>query len=397
MLGCFSLPRNCSKFHGRLPYRINSAATPISNMTPEKTNGGSAQALSDTDVQDILQGAAIYGSGGGGHFFEGDHYARLAKATGRQPHLIPLSSLPNESMLAGGYLLGSVCPEETLCIDTDAEPPILRALQALHTEVNAVVPIEIGVSNIALALYISALSGVPIVDADPSGRSVPECVHSTFAIAEVPVGDVVAANADGEIFMMKGVKTDGREEDLLRALCGLTSDSTLAVIDHVLPAKVLRGCLIEGTVSRALRLGKVYRAFKAKGGVAERVAREGGGKVLFNGIVEIVECKEDDGFTIGSVEIRDKNNPNKKMKLHIKNENMYAEINGEVVVTIPEIISVFDKTNGNIILNPKFDIGLEVVVIVLPAPKEFLTERGLELFGPKYLGINTPFKSAIQD
>jgi len=44
------------------------------------------------------------------------------------------------------------------------------------------------------------------------------------------------------------------------------------------------------------------------------------------------------------------------------------------------------------VTNPDFKPGLRVSVIGLPAPKEWRTERGLEIFGPKSFGFDVAYQ-----
>ena len=47
------------------------------------------------------------------------------------------------------------------------------------------------------------------------------------------------------------------------------------------------------------------------------------------------------------------------------------------------------------ITTPNHHIGLNVAIVILPAPKEFVTERGLQAFGPAYVGLSTPYEPAV--
>jgi len=58
-----------------------------------------------------------------------------------------------------------------------------------------------------------------------------------------------------------------------------------------------------------------------------------------------------------------------------------------VDVTVPDLICVFDDDRNDPNLNPFFHEGLKVSVIGLPAPAQWRTRRGLELFGPKHFGF----------
>ncbi len=86
---------------------------------------------------------------------------------------------------------------------------------------------------------------------------------------------------------------------------------------------------------------------------------------------------------------------NNSYKITVKNENMAAFLNDEVHVTIPDLICCINSQTGTPITNPNYEVGMKVAVVILPAPKEFTGPKGLEIFGPRYAGVNTPYKAAI--
>ena len=48
------------------------------------------------------------------------------------------------------------------------------------------------------------------------------------------------------------------------------------------------------------------------------------------------------------------------------------------------------------ITNPNYSENMNVAVVILPAPKEFVTEKGLKAFGPQYVGLDTHYVSAVE-
>ena len=62
--------------------------------------------------------------------------------------------------------------------------------------------------------------------------------------------------------------------------------------------------------------------------------------------------------------------------------------NGELDACIPEMICAVDNDSGQPITNPNTYVGQNVSIIILPAPKPFLSARGLEIFGPAYAGVD---------
>ena len=104
--------------------------------------------------------------------------------------MIELDDVPDDVMIASPYQAGSISPltEEDLKKYADLkvikEMPSLVAFKALGDFMGesfyATISTELGGHNTAVGMSVAAKLGIPIVDADPAGRSVPELQHSTM-------------------------------------------------------------------------------------------------------------------------------------------------------------------------------------------------------------------------
>lgn len=446
--------------HSLSPRHIPPTASQISSMGPPTVTKGNSSTATATMMPgelltvdamwSALHGGSILGSGGGGLFSEGAMYMHRIQARTHgcvhDVHLIPISKLADTSYVACPYLLGALIdvadPNSTSTaseknadqlteinnhIDNNNDSIVrgLRTAMKMHP-VKALVPIEMGVSNLAVAFYLSAVTGLPVVDGDPTGRSVPLCTQSTFALHGVDVGVTIATTdvkGKDETFVLHGLQTDERAEEVLRALCSASGNS-VSVVDHVLPVAKVKNTLIAGTVSQARRLGEAWqeeqrkvtnsgsnvadvnKMHKGKQGLstAEKIAQAGNGKVLLRGVVTCSESRDEDGFSKGQVTIAVQAEKDEKRTVQVEfvNESMCVKDvtnsdgdEANVLVCIPEIIVLVEVSSGEVLLHPEVKCEAEVVVIVLPAPAPFLTPAGLGVLGPKYIGFRGPFKSAL--
>jgi len=358
--------------------------------------------LTIDDVTNILHGATVFGAGGGGELDEGLALIHMAAAAGRRFRMVGLRHVPDDAILCTPYLLGAISdlPDGSDALIDGTTPPIWTAYQRLEAHLGqkifGAVPCELGGSNAAVPFYVAAMADAVVVDADPAGRAVPEITHSGYAIAELPVGPIVTANAFGETTVIENVADDQRAEDLVRGLAQLCRND-IAAIDHALPASTLRGGLIEGTLSKALELGHLLRRPSSNPkALPKELADIAGGRVIFEGQVFRSATHVEDGFTVGSFEIAGSERyAGQSFAISLKNENMVGRLNGTPVVTVPEIITVLDTSRGEVITNPNVTPSQKVAVLVLPSPEIFLSPRGLQLFGPRYAGIDASFRSAL--
>ncbi|GGP50358.1 hypothetical protein GCM10009347_16750 [Shewanella algicola] len=155
--------------------------------------------------------------------------------------------------------------------------------------------------------------------------------------------------------------------------------------------------MIKGTISKSLAIGKAYRLAKEQGeDIAEAIASHGEGYVAFRGQVSQSQFSTEKGLTIGTVTINGSGEyQQEQYQLEIKNEHLLARRNGEVDVTIPDLICCIDMDNQMAITTPNHHVGLNVAIVILPAPKEFVTERGLQAFDPAYVGLSTPYEPSV--
>lgn len=270
-----------------------------------------------------------------------------------------------------------------------------RALSYTGKSIYGTVACELGGSNTLISFYVAAMHDGYIIDADPSGRAVPEITHSTYYFNNLPAAPIINANEFGECFISESIMDDQRAETVVRALAKV-SRNDIAGIDHILPIEEINGAVIKGTITQALNMGKALRMAKEQNkDVASEIAKEGNGFVAFKGKVSRFKFDTIDGFTIGNVYITGEGKyVGNEYHIQVKNENMVTRLNGEVHVTIPDLICSIDTVKEVPITNPNYDVDMEVAIIILPAPKEFLCEKGLSVFGPSYLNLMAEYIEA---
>ena len=359
--------------------------------------------LTREDVVDIICGATLFGAGGGGELQEGFDLIDMALAAGKDFRLARLVDMPGEALLCSPYLLGAISdlPEGDDAL-VDGVHPIQLAYDraaAYHDDpIRGMIACELGGSNTAVPFFLAAMNDAVVIDADPAGRAVPEITHSTFAMAGLPPAPIFTANAFGETMVLENIADDQRAEDLVRALAQ-ASRNDIAAIDHVLPARCLRGNVLMGTLSAARRLGQLWREARADlATLPQRIAKAASGVVLFEGRVTESIARNEESFTTGHIEIAGNGHfDGSTLRIDLKNENMIGWINGVPAVSIPEIITPMDRQTGDVVTNPNTYSGQLVSVLVLPAPGAFLTAQGLDLFGPRYAGLDEVFRSALAD
>jgi len=350
--------------------------------------------LTQQELVDLITGCAILGTGGGGSPSIGLRLIETDLKKGYKFQLIDLKEVPDDALIASPYMCGSVSPEKAGTAQGDEPFQAFLALQEfIGKKFFAVIPTEIGGGNTAVALSVAAKLGVPVIDGDPAGRSVPELVHSTFYIHNVPIAPLAVASARGEILILKKVDDDARAEAIVRAVAVACGDR-VGVADHPIDGKTLKQTVIPGTLSKALDLGKNLREARDFGkDPVTAVVKAGKGYRLFVGKVVGNKWRIHGGFTVGELIIMgEKDFQGHTYRIWYKNEHIIAWFDEEPDVMSPDLLCVLDPKTGEAKTNPNCRKGMSVVVIGFPAPPIWRTPKGLEIFGPKYFGFDIVYK-----
>ena len=358
--------------------------------------------LKRQDLYDILYGCTILGTGGGGDLKKGLSLIDRALDGGKEFNLINLEELPDDALIVCPYMCGSISPlseeEEKKYTDLPRikEEVVLRAYKVMEEYIGkkfyGVISTELGGENTALAFYVAALSGNYIIDADPAGRSVPELQHSTFFINRLPINPMAIANEFGDVVIVKDVVDDFRAETLVRSMA-VVSKNSVGVVDHLASGKELKKAVIAGAISYALKIGRAYRKAKEENSdLALEIAKAGSGYILFRGRVKDFQWEDKGGFTVGNIYIGGEGDYfGSEYKIWFKNENIIAWRGQKIDVTVPDLICMICDDNKEPLTNPNYEVGMKVSVIGLPAPKEWRTDEGLKVFGPRHFGYDIEY------
>ena len=350
------------------------------------------------NLREMLIGAAFLGTGGGGSLERGLKDVERELKAGRSFRLADPDELAPDTWACTPYYCGSLAPTGKIAFKAKAAAydgqECLLATKALERHLGVsfgtTVATELGGGNTAAALLVAAQLGLPALDADGAGRSVPDLQHSTYFVAGVPIAPMGIANKFGDEAVVQHVEDDFHAEALVRAMA-VASGGHVGVADH--PGRV--GDLRKGLVLRSLSFSeKVGHAIEDRSRDAtEAILAATDGFLLFEGVAP-TNCKYEDkeGFTFGDIEIRG-TGKDRGARYHIwfKNENIMAWRNGKVDVTAPDLVCLFDLEKRAPILNPWVKKGQHIVAFGLPAPELWRTPRGIEGFGPAYFGYKSKF------
>jgi DUF917 family protein len=360
--------------------------------------------LTEQEMVDMMQGSSIQAS-------RSANTAPTIKtvkdgiAAGKKYTMISLDDLPDDWTVAvpvgvgGGGAWEYVrerTTEQKLPTITNASVRAIEALQK-HTgkKFDALVRFE-GAAATLQTFEAAAALNLPVVDACPVGRSVPELQMQLTFVNGLPLAPAAAVTRWGDVIILDKAVDGYRVEDLFRA-AAVASGGGVSAVQNIMSGKDAKRTLIKDVVSLAIAEGRALREAREQGkDPVDALLKVSNGVKLFRGTVTKADMKGDRGFTWWDVEIKGTNEyAGHTYKLFLKNENLMSWLDGKPDASTPDIIANLDPKTGDTLFGTglgAYPMNADVVMIGIPNSPMWRTPKGLEILGPRHFGFDVDYK-----
>jgi len=358
--------------------------------------------LEKQDVDDLLVGAKILGTGGGGETSWAKPMIEEVYAKNKQFKLISPDEIPNDEIVAIVGSVGGGVSEEIkrrlAGLPKIKEKPEFVAIKTLAEYIGkepyAYLASEIGAGNTIVPMYVAAMMESFAVDADCCGRAKPEISLSTTNVKGLPVTPLSIVTPFGDLMILKKAVDDARAEDICRYVA-VASGGMCGVARCPTKGRDIREAIVPNSISDAIKVGKSVREAGGSGrDPVEALLKALNGFKLFHGKVKSFERREEGAFIWGNIEFTGiEDYQRHELKIWFKNEFLISWKDGKPFVTCPDTICVVDadSAEGLSCWGKDFKKDREVVVIGRNAHEIWRTEKGLKLFSPKHFGFNIEY------
>jgi uncharacterized protein len=342
--------------------------------------------LDPDSLRALSRGCAVLGAGGGG-----DTYIALLQALqATQDHgpapLVDLDELPDDSLImpCGGIGAPTVSMEK---IENGNEGERLREELEFLTgrKVAALMASEIGGGNGVLPVAWAAAMGLPVADADGMGRAFPEVPQVTMQLAGIPPSPAVITDERGNLIVFRTIS--GQWMERLERSAADEFGGAASSTEFTLTARQARGATVRNSVSLAIRIGEAIT--RAAGDPVATLIAEIRAFRLIGGKVSDVERQTRGGWVRGSVVVQGLGaDAGRLIRLELQNENLVALERGQVLASVPDLITVLDSETADAIATERIRYGQRVTVIAFPCDPVWRTEKGIATTGPRAFGYD---------
>jgi DUF917 family protein len=345
------------------------------------------------DIEDIALGASLLGAGGGGDPYIGKLIAIGAVRECGPVTLLDPEEIPDDALIVPIAMMGAptILGEKAIG-GTEYQTLYDMVSNFFGKKIYAFMPIEAGGVNSMLPIAAAARLNVPLVDADGMGRAFPELQMVTFTIGGMDASPMALTDEKGNSVIFNTI-TNKWTEELARAVT-MSCGGSVSVSLYPMTGRQMKDYAVKNIVTRSQKLGQAIRSVKNSG---ERTPEESflefsEGYKLFKGKITDVLRETRGAFNFGRVVLDGIGEyKGEKAFVEFQNENLTAQVNGEILATVPDLICLVDTDTFTPVTTDGLKYGKRVLLIGLKCFEMWRTPAGLDLVGPRYFGCDTDY------
>ena len=348
--------------------------------------------IGQPEIDDIARGSAVLGTGGGGDPYLGKLEAFEAIKIHGAFRLIEIDELDNDAFVIFPFGIGSPVPFlERLTLKKELRVAYNAMQRRLGKPIGAIMSAEIGGMNSVIPFAVASDLGLPVIDGDLMGRAYPEIQLVTLTLYGHSAAPIVVADSRGNSVVIDSVNNFWAER-LARPIA-VEFGAIAGAFAYPITVRELKIAGVLGSVSYAERIGRAIReAQSSHTDPVTAVTESTGGFRVFDGRIVDVMRKTERGWALGEAVIQGVGNYlGRKMTVRFQNENLVAIENGDIVVSVPDLISILDTERGDTITTERLRYGYPVSVIGIPCDGKWRTPDGIKLGGPRHFGYDIDF------
>lgn len=359
-------------------------------------------------IEEITLGASILATGGGGDPEIGLLWTLKVLEEGKEIVLINPEDLPDDVMGASVGCLGApiVLTEKPPSGDV-LKVAFEKLAKYVGKEFKVAIPFECGGVNSTVAYAIAGELGIPVVDVDGMNRAFPELQQTSWVANGSHASPAVSVDDRGNVTIIDTKDDNIRAESIARrtamAYGGISWKAS-----YPLTGKEIKEKSILNSQSVAWEIGKaVMEARKTHENPIEKIrenlkiTRDVESYRIFNG--KIVDIERDfggeatKGFSSGKIIMEGISDYKGQVaEVDFQNEWLRVKVNGKTECLPPDLITILDNETGEPIRTDIMKYGYRGSILLIPAHERMRTQKGLEIFGPKYFGFEENY-SPLED
>lgn len=327
------------------------------------------------DLEPLLEGVAILGTGGGGSPDWGRGIILNDFKRGREYTIIDPDEIEDDAVVVSGGIMGSVKTLDNVNLDEllerwednfELEVAFREMERELSKKIDYIVPFEMGGLNTPVILSLGARVGIPVIDGDALGRAAPETQMTSFIGHGISLTPMPLVDHAGNVVIVRKTINPVYPDQIGRFI--VTRGGGLGANNHYpMSGRQLKNSVIPNTISKAIEIGRsVISARNNSEDPVDVFRKKVSGINIFYGKITEINQEEAEGFYFTKVKLTGQGKDNSSCELIIKNETMTCWKNGELQIVFPDLLCMLDPKTGRGIMSIELKKNLEIKLVAVP-------------------------------
>lgn len=265
---------------------------------------------------------------------------------------------------------------------------IARAIQGVERHSGVAVQAVTGVAMTGIMAVVPVIAaaqlGLPLVDADGTGRGVTKLSQTTLTLAGIDLTPAVFTADKGSNLLVDGVDSADAESVIRLSMPAMGGWAGMAWRPLSM-TEIDEGMLV-GSYSRAVEMGRLLEDRDREG-----LAGGYGARTLFEGKVVEVPRRHFGQSTTGTVVVEHAEQSDRALRIEMQNEYLVALEDGRIKACVPDLICVLEQETGRCLTAERVRYGLWVEVLAIPCDAKWRSAAGLDLLGPRAFGYDMDY------
>ncbi|QNB45035.1 DUF917 family protein [Thermanaerosceptrum fracticalcis] len=324
---------------------------------------GSIITITPEIARAAVYGGAFLGGGGGGSVETGLITALEALKLG-DIKIVPLDCIADDASVITASAVGAPAAQEGYVTAEHCKRAMELFQDFFHQEIKGVITNENGGHSTTNGWVLSAITGIPVIDAPCNGRAHPTGQMGSMGLSMDPsyVSCQVAVGGKEETGKYLEMAVRGRLDAASRLVrrAAVEAGGLVTVLRNCVKAGYLRKNAAPGALKQAIKVGEIFLNnegdyIKILQGLSRLMPLE----VISEGTVRDFKLETRDGFDVGKMMINE-------IEVTFWNEYMTVEKEGERLATFPDLIVTLDLETGKVKTSAQVAKGDKLALIKVP-------------------------------
>lgn len=313
-----------------------------------------------------LYGGLLLGGGGGGALADGIRTLEAALMYTDAIQLMSIDELDNEDIIINASMVGAPSAQERFVTAHHWKKALENFKLNYSDRISGIITNENGGMATANGWLVSAISGIPIIDAPSNGRAQPTSTMGSMSLSTMPEYQTVQSACGGRADKYLEVTARGTLATTAKLIrqTAVFNGGMSAVLRNPVSASYIRENAALGGISHAISIGGLlYGNIGHPETIFHDLHEKLQAEIICSGTITEYALNMTGGFDVGSLSISDQGDT---YSLTFWNEYMTLEKNGERIGTFPDLLATLDTGSGLPLPSAELSKGNHITIIKIP-------------------------------